>query len=123
GGGEVLEEGLALWAVDVALEDDRPPCDSPEGTLRDRHVVPGQVVLRVAGPRKEDLVRIGDRDLAARDLQDDLPRPAHRNSVPESPAGTSLLREEVGPAAERRPRSLRARGRGRQATGRARGAG
>ena len=51
------------------MNTDRPPRDSPEGTLRDRHVVLGQVELRVANPRKEDLVRIGDRDLMAFDLE------------------------------------------------------
>src|SRR5262245_73291 len=85
----LLEERLALGAVHVALEDDRTPGDSPDGPLGDRRVVSGQIELGVAGPREEDLLGVGDRDLAARNLQDDLPRLGHTHSVPESTAGAS----------------------------------
>src|SRR5262249_35081739 len=93
-GSPLLEERLALGAVDVALEHDRPPRDTAQRALGDRDVIPGQVELRVAGLRKEDLVRVGDRHLAPGDFQEGLRRLRHADSVDNSRPGrkTSSLR-------------------------------
>jgi hypothetical protein len=75
-GGALLVEGLALRAVDVALEDDRPPRDPAERPFGDREVVLREIELRVAGAREEHLVGVRDRDLAARGFQGDRLRHA-----------------------------------------------
>ena len=49
-GRALLEERLALGAVHVALEHDRPPRDAAQRAVGDRRVVPRQVELRVARP-------------------------------------------------------------------------
>lgn len=46
-----------------------------QGAIGDGEVVVNEIELAVAGARKEDLVRISDRDLAAVDLEH---RPFHR---------------------------------------------
>src|SRR5437773_470486 len=88
-GGPLLEERLALRAVHVALEHDRPRRDPSQRPVGDRHVVLRQVELRVTGLRKEHLVRVGDHHLATGDCQDGLRRPPHGNSVAELTVGAS----------------------------------
>ncbi len=76
-GRSLLEEGLPLGALDKALERHRALGDAPHGALGDGQVVVEQVALGVPGKREEDLVRVGDLDLAAR-YQLDLAPADHR---------------------------------------------
>ena len=69
-GRALLEEELALGPVHVALEGHRAARRPRAAPLGDRQVVPDEVELGVAGSREEHLVRVGDGDLAAGDLQD-----------------------------------------------------
>src|SRR5713226_7616837 len=77
GGGTFLKEGLTLGAVDEPLEGHRAAPNTAERPFGDRHVIADHVELRVTGLRKEDLVRIADRDLATGDLEDFLFRRRH----------------------------------------------
>ena len=67
-GRALLVEGLALGAVDEALEHDGPVADAAQRAGRDRQVVPHDVELgelRLA--REVGLARVGDPDLAPLD--------------------------------------------------------
>jgi hypothetical protein len=79
----LLVEELALDSVYVTLERHRPSPYAAQRAIRDREVVPDQVELGVPGLGKEDLVRVGDRDLPALDLQQLLARrhPAEHTDV------------------------------------------
>ncbi len=100
----LLEERIALRAIDVALEHDRPPGDPAQRPSGDRRIVPGQGELRVTGLRKEHLVRVGDHHLATRDFQGGLLRLPHENSVaelitcasPRSTQGEGGIKPETG---------------------------
>ena len=69
-GARFWKNGLTLGAVDEALERHRPAARPAQGAVGDREVVRDEVELRVAGFREVDLVRVGDRDLAAADLEE-----------------------------------------------------
>src|SRR6266536_270626 len=86
--GPLLEEELALGAVDVALHRHRPPVDASQRAVGHRHVVTDQVELRVARLREEHLVRIGDGHLDAVELEDLLLPPGHTHTISDGPAGT-----------------------------------
>src|SRR3989442_12625178 len=90
-GSPLLEERLALRAMHVALEHDRPRPDPAERPIGDRGIVPHQVELRVAGLGKEHLVRVGDYHFAAGGFQDGLLRLAHENSVARFTFGAQVL--------------------------------
>src|SRR5581483_7435194 len=62
------EEELAVHAVDEPLHRPRPLPQLVDGRLLDGDVVVDEVELRDAGLREEDLVRIREPHLAARDL-------------------------------------------------------
>jgi hypothetical protein len=94
-GGTLLEERLALGAVHVALEHDRPRRDPWQRRFGDRHVVLRQVQLRVPGLRKEHLVRVRDHHLATAGFKDGLLRPRHGTSVAEFTLGAREV-EETG---------------------------
>ena len=67
----LLVEGLALGAVDEALEHDRAVADAGERTLGDGEVVADEVELReLRLAREVGLVRVRDAHLAARDRED-----------------------------------------------------
>ena len=68
-GRALLVEGLALGALHIAFEDDRPRLDPSQRRVRDRQVILRQVQLRVADLREEHLFGVRDRDIAARRLQ------------------------------------------------------
>ena len=70
----LLEERLLLGPVDEALERHRPAAHPDERPVGDGEEVADEVQLRVAGLREVELVRVADRDLAAADLEDLLPR-------------------------------------------------
>src|SRR5690242_6759776 len=72
-GRALLKERLALGAGDVALEDERPAGDAAQRAVRDGGIVLREIQLRVPGSRKKDLVRVGDRHLAAGDFDDSAP--------------------------------------------------
>jgi hypothetical protein len=76
-GRSLLKERLTPSAVHVTLEYERATGDSSQRAACNRGVVFRQVELRVAGLRKEDLVRVGDRHLAARGFQHGLLRLCH----------------------------------------------
>ena len=69
-GRPLLEEELPRGAVDEALERHRPAAGAAQRAVRDGEVVADEVELGVAGLREVDLVRVGDRDLAAADPED-----------------------------------------------------
>ena len=75
----LLEERLALGAVDEPLQRHRPPAHAAERPRRHGQVVAHHVQLGDPGPREEHLARIADRDLAARQLQHQL-RLSHAGS-------------------------------------------
>ena len=71
-GRSLLEERLALSAVDEAFEGHRPTGDAAQRTVGDREVVVDQVHLGVAGLGEVDLVRVRHRDFSAAALEDFL---------------------------------------------------
>jgi hypothetical protein len=81
-GGPLLKERLTRGAIDIAFEHDRSPRDATQCGLRDRHIVPRQVKLGVAGLGKEWLVGVRDHDPAAIELQDGLARLPHGDLLP-----------------------------------------
>ena len=66
----LLEERLLIGPVDEPLERHRPSARAAQRALGHGQVVPDQVQLGVPGAREIDLLRVADRDLAARDLDD-----------------------------------------------------
>jgi len=64
------EEELAFRAVDEALERHRAAAHPAQRAVRHGEVIRHQIALGDARARKEDLVWIGDRHLAAGGLQD-----------------------------------------------------
>src|SRR5262249_41635419 len=83
-GSALLEEGLALGTVHVTLEHDWSSGDAAQRPLGDRGIVLHEVELGVTGLGKEDLVGVGDHDLAAGNRQHSLARLAHWGSVARS---------------------------------------
>jgi hypothetical protein len=95
-GGPFLKERLTLSAAHVALEHHRPRRDPPQRPLGHRHVVLGQVQLRVAGLWKEHLVRVGDRHFAPSDFQNGLRHLPHGDSVVNSDSGRKAATDGSG---------------------------
>ena len=66
----LLVEGVGVRAVDEALQHDRTIADAVQRAFRDRQVVRDQLELREPQLLREvRLARVGDADLAARDLE------------------------------------------------------
>ena len=83
------DSGARFWkkyspvgAVDVALEGHRPAARAAQRAVGHDQVVGDQVALGVARAGKHDLVRVGDRDLPAGDLDDLAPRWHGRKIAP-----------------------------------------
>ena len=66
-------------AVGVAHEHVRPPARAPQRSLRHREVIADDVQLGDASLGEIDLARVGDRHLAAGDLDHDPLRLARRH--------------------------------------------
>ena len=64
-----LVEEFAVDSVRVPDEDVGTAAGSAERSLGDHEIVTREIELRVAGLRKQDFLRVGDRDLAARCVQ------------------------------------------------------
>ena len=68
----LLEEAGPVGAVAEALQQNGTTLHRPENLLVDRQVVVDEVELGLAALREVDLVRVGDLDLAARNLEHQL---------------------------------------------------
>jgi hypothetical protein len=68
-GHALLVDRLALGAVRVPLQLRRPLVEGPDDAVADRHVVLGEVELRLAAGREEDLVGVRDLDGPRADLE------------------------------------------------------
>ncbi len=66
----LLEEEVALGAVDEPLQRHRSSGDAAQRSVGDGEVVADEVELGVAGRREEDLVGVRDRHLTPGDLED-----------------------------------------------------
>ena len=76
----LLEERLAVGAVDEPLQRHRPATCAAQRSVGDGLVVVDEVHLRVAGGLEVDLVGVRDRDLPAGNLEDLLAR-GHANTI------------------------------------------
>ncbi len=67
----LLEERLSLDTVHVPLQRHRPAAHAAQRPIGNRDVVADEVELREARAREVDLFRVGDRHVAAADLERD----------------------------------------------------
>ena len=77
----LLEERLLGDPIDEPLEGHRAAADTGQRPVGDGEVVLDEVQLRVPGVREVHLLRVGDRDLVAADLEDLLGR-RHGDTIP-----------------------------------------
>src|ERR1043165_4755715 len=66
----LLVEEFAVDAVRIADEHVGPPAGASECAVSHGEVIADDIEFRVAGLRKENFLRIADRDLLTRDRQD-----------------------------------------------------
>ena len=85
-GGALLEEELALGAIDVALEGHRPAARAPQRAVDHGQVVRDQIALGVARTGEVDLIRVRNGNLPARDL-DNLALVCHGRTIPRALSG------------------------------------
>ncbi len=79
-GRPLLEEIVILGAVDVTLERHGPATRAAQSAGGHGHVIGHQVAFGIARSGEHDLVRVGHRDLSARDL-DDLALRRHARKI------------------------------------------